>query len=154
MFERFTDRARRALVLAQEEARRRGHTALGTEHLLCGLVSEVDGVAATALRSFGISADDVHRAFDEVVDRPEDVPHGAPPFTASSKKVLEYSLREAMQLGHDYIGTEHLLLGLIRLPECTGAEMIESLGVPALAEVRNEVIDVLAKHQPPPPDGT
>ena len=145
MFERFTDRARRVLVLAQEEARLLGHNYIGTEHILLGLVHEGEGVAAKALGSLGVSAEAVR---EKVVERvaPAGTPTtGSPPFTPRAKKVLELSLREALQLGHNYIGTEHMLLGLVRETEGVGAQVLVSLGAD-LSRVRQQVIELLSGH--------
>jgi ATP-dependent Clp protease ATP-binding subunit ClpC len=114
MFERFTDRARRVVVLAQEEARMLNHNYIGTEHILLGLIHEGEGVAAKALESLGISLDAVREQVQEIIGQGQQAPSGHIPFTPRAKKVLELSLREALQLGHNYIGTEHILLGLIR----------------------------------------
>ena len=115
MFERFTDRARRVVVLAQDEARMLDHNYVGTEHILLGLIHEGEGVAAKALESLGISLDAVRQQVEEIIGRgQQQAPSGHIPFTPRAKKVLELSLREALQLGHTYIGTEHILLGLIR----------------------------------------
>src|SRR5207249_4450241 len=113
MFERFTDRARRVVVLAQEEARMLNHNYIGTEHILLGLIHEGEGVAAKALESLGISLDAVRHQVEEIIGQGQTPPTGHIPFTPRAKKVLELSLREALQLGHNYIGTEHILLGLI-----------------------------------------
>ena len=114
VFERFTDRARRVVVLAQEESRLLNHDRIGTEHLLLGLVSEGKGVAARALTSMGISLDQARFEVEVIAGHPQASARGHIPFTSRAKDVLELSLREALQLGHDYIGTEHILLGLIR----------------------------------------
>src|SRR5947207_9407082 len=114
MFERFTERARRVVVLAQEEARALNHNYIGTEHILLGLVYDGEGVAAEALESLGISLEAVRLQVEEIIGRGASASTGHIPFTPRAKKVLELSLREALQLGHDYIGTEHILLGLIR----------------------------------------
>ena len=114
MFERFTDRARRVVVLAQEEARMLNHNYIGTEHILLGLIHEGEGVAAKALESLGISLEAVREQVEEIIGQGQQAPSGHIPFTPRAKKVLELSLREALQLGHNYIGTEHILLGLIR----------------------------------------
>src|SRR5437867_12711807 len=113
MFERFTDRARRVVVLAQEEARLLDHNRIGTEHLLLGLIREGEGIAAQALESMDISLETVRQQVVEIIGRGQTVPTGHIPFSPRAKKVLELALREALQLGHNYIGTEHLLLGLI-----------------------------------------
>jgi hypothetical protein len=128
VFERFNDRARRVLVLAQEEARLLTHSFIGTEHILLGLIQEDYGVAAHALRSAGVSLEAARAMVDETVGPMGAAPSGSPPFTPRAKKVLELSLREAMQLGHSYIGTEHLLLGLIREGEGVAIAVLVSLG--------------------------
>jgi len=143
MFERFTDRGRRVLVLAQEEARLLGHGFIGTEHILLGLIHEGDGVGAKALESVGISLDAVRAAVAEVVGSSGQSSIGSPPFTPRAKKVLELSLREALQLGHSYIGTEHLLLGLLREGEGVAVTVLVSLGAD-LSRVRQTVIQLLA----------
>src|SRR5580704_11008810 len=114
MFQRFTDRGRRVVVLAQDEARRLDHNYIGTEHILLGLIHEGDGVAAKALESLGITLEAAREKVQVATDKFASEPSGSPPFTPRSKKVLELALRESLQLGHQYIGTEHLLLGLIR----------------------------------------
>ncbi|MBG0816920.1 Clp protease [Planomonospora sp. ID82291] len=142
MFERFTDRARRVVVLAQEEARRLGHDHIGTEHVLLGLLSEEGGVAARALQSFGLGLEQVRGDVEEVVGRGSDPPPGHVPFTPRAKKVLELSLREALDLRHTYIGTEHLLLGLIREGEGLAARVLTDRGA-RLEAVRAHVVAVL-----------
>ncbi|MDX6396314.1 MAG: ATP-dependent Clp protease ATP-binding subunit ClpC [Streptosporangiaceae bacterium] len=146
MFERFTDRARRVVVLAQDEARRLDHNYIGTEHILLGLVQEGEGVAAQALEALGIGLAAVRQQVEEIVGRGKDAPGGHIPFTPRAKKVLELSLREALQLGHDYIGTEHILLGLIREGEGVAARVLVSLGA-NLNLVRQQVIQLLHSHQ-------
>jgi hypothetical protein len=142
MFERFTDRARRALVVAREEARLLGHPYIGTEHLLLAL-SQGDGVAAQALASLDVPFDAVRQQVVESVGRPSgEVDLESPPFTPKAKKVLEYSLREALQLGHSYIGTEHLLLGLVREAQGEGGRILEELGVEP-ARLRQAVIGLI-----------
>lgn len=128
MFERFTDRARRVVVLAQEEARMLNHNYIGTEHILLGLIHEGEGVAAKALESLGISLDAVREQVQEIIGQGQQAPSGHIPFTPRAKKVLELSLREALQLGHNYIGTEHILLGLIREGEGVAAQVLVKLG--------------------------
>ncbi len=150
MFERFTDRARRVLVLAQQEARVLGHNFLGTEHLLLGLIRETEGVAAIALAQLGIRLDDVRDRVKETVGPAGSAPTGSPPFTPRAKRVLELSLREALQLGHNYIGTEHILLGLVREGEGVAAQILASLGGD-LARVRQQVLQILAGYAPPRP---
>jgi ATP-dependent Clp protease ATP-binding subunit ClpC len=147
MFERFTDRSRRVVVLAQEEARILNHNYIGTEHLLLGLIHEGEGVAARALESLGISLEAVRQQVEEVTGRGEELPSGHIPFTARAKKVLELSLREAMQLGHNYIGTEHILLGLLREGEGVAAQVLVKLGAD-LNRVRQQVIQLLHGHAP------
>jgi ATP-dependent Clp protease ATP-binding subunit ClpC len=145
LFERFTDRARRVLVLAQEEARLLNHNFLGTEHILLGLIHEGEGVAAKALESLGISLEAVREKVEETIGPAGTATSGAPPFTPRAKKVLELSLREALQLGHNYIGTEHLLLGLIREGEGVAAQVLVSLGAD-LSRVRQQVIQLLSGY--------
>ena len=146
MFERFTDRARRVVVLAQEEARRLNHNYIGTEHILLGLIREGDGVAAKALESLGISLDAVRQQVEEIIGQGQQAPSGHIPFTPRAKKVLELSLREAPQLGHNYIGTEHILLGLIREGDGVAAQVLVKLGAD-LNRVRQQVIQLLHGHQ-------
>ena len=147
MFERFTDRARRVLVLAQQEARVLGHNFLGTEHLLLGLIRESDGVAAIALAQLGIGLDDVRDRVKDAIGPADLAPTGSPPFTPRAKKVLELSLREALQLGHNYIGTEHILLGLVREGEGVAANVLVGLGAD-LARVREQVVQILSGQDP------
>ena len=142
MFERFTDRARRVVVLAQEEARMLNHNYIGTEHILLGLIHEGEGVAAKALESLGISLEAVRSQVEEIIGQGQAAPTGHIPFTPRAKKVLELSLREALQLGHNYIGTEHILLGLIREGEGVAAQVLQKLGAD-LNRVRRVVIDLL-----------
>jgi ATP-dependent Clp protease ATP-binding subunit ClpC len=139
MFERFTDRARRVLVLAQEEARLLAHPYIGTEHLLIGLILERDGIAAQTLETHGITLEVARSAVEESIEASASDLSGSPPFTPRAKKVLELSLRESLQLGHNYIGTEHMLLGLMREGEGGGATILLSLDVD-FAELRDEVI--------------
>ena len=147
MFERFTDRARRVLVLAQEEARDLNHNFIGTEHILLGLIHESDGVAAKALGSLGISLERVREKVGETIGAAGSSTTGAP-FTPRAKKVLELSLREALQLGHNYIGTEHMLLGLVREGEGVAAQVLVSLGAD-LCRVRHQVIQLVSGDRPP-----
>ena len=147
MFERFTDRARRVLVLAQEEARDLNHNFIGTEHILLGLIHESDGVAAKALGSLGISLERVREKVGETIGAAGSSTTGAP-FTPRAKKVLELSLREALQLGHNYIGTEHMLLGLVREGEGVAAQVLVSLGAD-LSRVRHQVIQLVSGDRPP-----
>ena len=141
MFERFTDRARRVVVLAQEEARMLNHNYIGTEHILLGLIHEGEGVAAKALESLGISLESVREQVQEIIGQGQQAPSGHIPFTPRAKKVLELSLREALQLGHNYIGTEHILLGLIREGEGVAAQVLVKLGAD-LNRVRQQVIQL------------
>ncbi len=145
MFERFTDRARRVVVLAQEEARMLNHNYIGTEHILLGLIHEGEGVAAKALESMNISLDAVREQVTEIIGRGQTAPAGHIPFTPRAKKVLELSLREALQLGHNYIGTEHILLGLIREGEGVAAQVLQKLGAD-LNKVRQQVIQLLSGY--------
>jgi ATP-dependent Clp protease ATP-binding subunit ClpA len=145
MFERFTDRARRSLFLSQEEARLLNHNYVGTEHLLLGLVSEGQGVAAKALESLGISLEAVRAQVEESIGQGQSAPTGHISFTPGAKKVLELSLREATQLGHNYIGTEHLLLGLIREGEGVAAQVLAKLGADR-PRVRQQVIQLLTGY--------
>ena len=130
MFERFTDRARRVVVLAQEEARMLSHNYIGTEHILLGLIHEGEGVAAKALESLDISLEAVRAQVEEIIGQGQQAPSGHIPFTPRAKKVLELSLREALQLGHNYIGTEHILLGLIREGEGVAAQVLVRSSAP------------------------
>jgi ATP-dependent Clp protease ATP-binding subunit ClpC len=152
MFERFTDRARRVVVLAQEEARMLNHNYIGTEHILLGLIHEGEGVAAKALESLGISLDAVREQVQEIIGQGQQAPSGHIPFTPRAKKVLELSLREALQLGHNYIGTEHILLGLIREGEGVAAQVLVKLGAD-LNRVRQQVIQLLSGYQGKEPQG-
>src|SRR5688572_2726802 len=145
MFERFTDRARRVVVLAQEEARMLNHNYIGTEHILLGLIHEGEGVAAKALESLGISLEGVREQVEEIIGQGQTAPAGHIPFTPRAKKVLELSLREALQLGHNYIGTEHILLGLIREGEGVAAQVLQKLGAD-LNRVRQQVIQLLSGY--------
>ncbi|TWH65106.1 ATP-dependent Clp protease ATP-binding subunit [Micromonospora olivasterospora] len=146
MFERFTDRARRVVVLAQEEARMLNHNYIGTEHILLGLIHEGEGLAAKALESLGISLEGVRQQVEEIIGQGQQAPSGHIPFTPRAKKVLELSLREALQLGHNYIGTEHILLGLIREGEGVAAQVLVKLGAD-LNRVRQQVIQLLSGYQ-------
>ena len=146
MFERFTDRARRVVVLAQEEARMLDHNYIGTEHILLGLIREGDGVAARVLESLRISLDAVRQKVEEIIGRGEQAPSGHIPFTPRAKKVLELSLREALLLDHNYIGTEHILLGLIREGKGVAPQVLVTLGAD-LGRVRQQVIQLLHDRQ-------
>ncbi|HRN29152.1 MAG TPA: Clp protease N-terminal domain-containing protein, partial [Terrimesophilobacter sp.] len=146
MFERFTDRARRVVVLAQEEAKMLNHNYIGTEHILLGLIHEGEGIAAKALEALGISLDAVREQVQDIIGQGQQQPTGHIPFTPRAKKVLELSLREALQLGHNYIGTEHILLGLIREGEGVAAQVLVKLGAD-LNRVRQQVIQLLSGYQ-------
>ena len=143
MFERFTDRARRVVVLAQEQARLLNHNYIGTEHLLLGLIDEGEGVAAKVLESLEISLQDARAQVEEIIGHGGQAPSGHIPFTPRAKRVLEFSLREALQLGHNYIGTEHVLLGLIREGEGVAAQVLANLGA-KLSDVRKRVIQLVS----------
>jgi len=147
VFEKFTDRARRVLVLAQEEARLLNHSFIGTEHLLLGLIDEGEGIAAKALEQLDISLEAVRERVEEVIGLSGTWPTGSPPFTPRAKKVMELSLREAMQLGHQYISTEHMLLDIVREGEGVAAQVLVSLGAD-LARVRQKVIELLSGYVP------
>ncbi|MBA2725186.1 MAG: hypothetical protein H0U53_04280 [Actinobacteria bacterium] len=142
MFERFTERARRVVVLAQEESRRLNHNYIGAEHLLLGLVAEEGGVAARALVSLGIRLDVVREQVEKTLGRGKELPAGHIPFTPEAKKGLEDSLREAIDLGHNYIGTEHLLLALVSERKGVGIQILAKLGADKDA-VRQKVIAML-----------
>jgi len=142
MFERFTDRARNAVRVAQEEARRLGRASVGTEHLLLGLLAEPDGIGARALAALGLSPDGLRAEVERTAGRGEGAPAGHIPFQPRSKKVLELSLREALQLGHNYIGTEHIVLGLVREGEGVAAQVLVGRGAD-LPAVRQEVVRLL-----------
>ena len=155
MFERFTDRARRVVVLAQEEARMLNHNYIGTEHILLGLIHEGEGVAAKALESLGISLEAVRQQVEEIIGQGQQAPSGHIPFTKRAKKALELSLRESVQLGHNYIGTEHILLGLLREGDGVAVQVLVKLGAD-LNRVRQQVIQLLhgsgKRASPPLPD--
>lgn len=146
MFERFTDRARRVIVLAQDEAKMLNHNYIGTEHILLGLIHEGEGVAAKALEQMGISLEAVREQVIEIIGQGSTPPTGHIPFTPRAKKVLEYSLREALQMNHSYIGTEHILLGLIREGEGVAAQVLIKLGAD-LNRVRTTVLQLLSGYQ-------
>ena len=157
MFERFTDRARRVLVLAQEEARDLNHAFIGTEHILLGLIREGEGVAAKALDALGVTFEAVREKVEEAIGANANPTPGSPPFTPRAKKVLELSLREALQLGHSYIGTEHMLLGLVREGDGVAAQVLVQLGAD-LGRVRQQVIQMMSgqpgKESAASPSGT
>lgn len=142
MFERFTDRARRVIVLAQEEAKALQHNYIGTEHLLLGLIREGEGIAAKALAAKGVTLEDTRKQVEEMIGKGNAAPNGHIPFTPHAKQVLELSLREALQLGHSYIGTEHILLGLIREGEGVGTQVLIKMDVD-LGELRSSTIDLI-----------
>jgi len=146
LFEKFTDKARRVVVLAQEEAKLLNHNYIGTEHILLGLIHEGEGVAAKALEALGINLEQVREQVQDIIGQGQQAPSGHIPFTPRAKKVLELSLREALQLGHSYIGTEHLLLGLIREGEGVAAQVLTKLGADT-NKVRQQVIQLLSGYQ-------
>ncbi len=148
MFERFTDRARQVVVLAQEEARLLNHNYIGTEHLLLGLLREQEGAAARVLTALGISIGDVRQQVRQIIGSGKHSPSGHIPFTPRAKKVLELALREALQLNHTYIGTEHLLLGVIREGEGVAAQVLVRLGAD-LERVRQQVIELVGQGPGP-----
>jgi ATP-dependent Clp protease ATP-binding subunit ClpC len=152
MFERFTDRARRVVVLAQEEARMLNHNYIGTEHILLGLVHEGEGVAARALESIGVALAGVRQQIEEIIGQGQQAPGGSIPFTPRAKKVLELSLREALRLGHNYIGTEHILLGLVREGDGVAAQVLVKLGADP-RQVRETVVRLLSGAGPSTVDG-
>jgi len=146
MFERFTERARRIIMLAQEEAKRLNHSAVGTEHMLLGVVREGEGVASKVLELLNISPERVRAEIESAIGRGERAPHEEVTFTPRAKKVLELALRESVQLGHDFIGTEHLLLGLVREGEGPAAQVLAQRGI-ELDAIRQQVIRLLHGHQ-------
>jgi ATP-dependent Clp protease ATP-binding subunit ClpA len=146
VFERFTDRARSVLILAQEEARLLSHSFIGTEHLLLGMIHEGEGVAAKALEALGVELEPVRERVRETIQMPVNSTEAGVPFTPRAKKVLELALREALQLGHSYIGTEHLLLGLVREGQGVGIQVLQDLGAEP-SRVRQQVIQRLAGYE-------
>jgi ATP-dependent Clp protease ATP-binding subunit ClpC len=146
MFERFTDRARRVVVFAQQEARALDHDYIGPEHILLGLVHEGEGVAPKALESLGISLDTVRQQVEEIIGRGQQAPPGHIPFTPRAKKVLQLSLQESKALDHHYIGTEHILLGLIHEGDGVAAQVLVSLGAD-LDGARRQVTQLLHEYQ-------
>lgn len=150
MFERFTERARQVVVLAQIEAGGLGHNYIGTEHLLLGLLREEEGIAARVLESLGVGIEEVRAEVERRVGRGEQTTTGQIPFTPAAKETLELALREALSLRHSYIGTEHVLLGLLRSHEGVAASILGELGVESDA-VREQVIGLMAGERPPPP---
>ena len=157
MFEKFTDRSRRVIVWAQEEARMLNHNYIGTEHILLGLIHEGHGVAAKALESLGINLEAVRQQVEEIIGQGQQAPSGHIPFTPEAKKVLELSLRESLALGHHYIGTEHILLGLIRQGDGVAARVLADQGAD-LDRVRQQVVELLLRYHTgqhaPPDEGT
>lgn len=147
MFERFTDRARRVVVLAQEEARTLNHDYIGTEHLLLGLLHEDDSIAAMVLQDCGADLGELRDAIEEIIGQGSSPPGGHIPFTPRAKKVLELSLREALQLGHHYIGTEHVLLGLIHEGQGVAAQVLVARGLD-LNRLRQRVVQKLGSASP------
>jgi len=147
MFERFTDRARRVVVMAQEEARVLNHDLVGTEHILLGLIHEGGGVGPRALESLGISLDVVRQEVEEIIGQGDHESPGSIPFTPRAKKVLDLSVAEAAQLGHDYVGTEHILLGLIREGNGVAAQVLVKHGADP-NRVRQQVILLISAQQP------
>jgi hypothetical protein len=145
MFERFTDRSRRVLVLAQEEAHQLNHGFIGTEHILLGLISEGHGVGARALESLDVTLERARGKVADTLGTAGSAPPGSPPFTPRAKKVFELSLREALQLGHSFIGTEHILLGLLREGDGVAAQVLVSLGTD-LGVVRQRVIELISEQ--------
>lgn len=145
MFERFTDRARRVVVLSQKEARLFDHDYIGTEHFLLGLINEGEGVATKALESLGIGLEAVRKQVEEIIGQGESPPSGHIPFTPGAKKVLELSIVEAVRLGHDYIGPEHILLALIEESEGVAAQVLEEFGA-ELSLARQQIIRLLSDH--------
>jgi len=146
MFERFTDRARRVIVLAQEEARMLGHDYVGPEHVLLGLVHEGEGVASRVLESLGIGSEAVRQRVEETIGHGERAPSGRIPFTPQTKELLKLSLSESKELGHHYIGTEHILLALIRQGDSAAAQVLAALGAD-LNGVREEIVRVLDEYR-------
>ena len=149
MFERFTERARQVVVLAQDEARALKHNYIGTEHLLLGLLREEEGIAARVLGAFDLQLEDVRAGVTQTVGQGQEVATGQIPFTPRAKSVLELSLREALSLGHNHIGTEHILLGLVRDNESVSARILLDLGADA-NRLRDETIRMLSGSGAPP----
>jgi ATP-dependent Clp protease ATP-binding subunit ClpA len=145
MFDRYTDRARRVVILAQEEARCLNHNYIGTEHVLLGLIHEGHGVAAQVLGSLGIELQAIRKQVEEIIGHGQQAPQGHIPFTPRAKKVMELALREALQLGHNHIGTEHLLLALIREGQGVGAQVLHQLGAD-LDSARQQVLEKVGKQ--------
>jgi ATP-dependent Clp protease ATP-binding subunit ClpC len=146
MFERFTDAGRRVVVVAQHEARRLDHNYIGTEHILLGLINEEEGLASQALKRFGVSLDETRAEVERRIGRGKEPPGGHIPFTPRAKKVLELSLRQAIRLGHDYIGTEHVLLGVIAEGEGVAAQILAAHVDGGLTAVRDAVFELLGRE--------
>ena len=151
MFERFTERARQVVVLAQDEARRLRHNYIGTEHLLLGLLREEEGLAARVLESLGVALDDVRSQVARIIGQGDEVATGMIPFTPRAKRVLELSLRESKAIGHNYVGTEHILLGLARENEGVASRVLLDHGIDA-ESIRDAVLAML-EGSPQPGDG-
>jgi len=147
LFERFTERARQVVVLAQDEARALKHNYIGTEHILLGLLREEEGLAARVLESLDITVEEVRAQVARIVGQGDEVTSGQIPFTPRAKKVLQLALREALSLGHNYIGTEHILLGLVREDEGVAARILLDFDADA-EKIRSEVLRVLSEPQP------
>jgi ATP-dependent Clp protease ATP-binding subunit ClpC len=143
VFEQFTERARQVVVLAQDEARSLKHNYIGTEHLLLGLLREQEGVAARVLDSLGVTLEETRAQVGRIVGHGDEVTTGQIPFTPRAKKVLELSLREALSLGHEWIGTEHVLLGIVREGSGVGARILEDAGTDA-ETIRDAVVRILS----------
>ncbi len=153
MFQLFTDRAKRVLVLAQGEARAFGHDLLGSPHILLALLQEGEGIAAKAMGQLGLEAGELRQRVQEALGPPVEAPGAdAPPFAPGAKRSLELSFKESLALGHDYIGTEHLLLGLLREPEGLGARVLVESGL-QLEDVRAAVLQFLSRPGTAPPSG-
>jgi ATP-dependent Clp protease ATP-binding subunit ClpC len=148
LFERFTDTARRVVVYAQEDARLLDHNYIGTEHLLLGLLHDDTEAAVRVLNMVGVELGPARAQVEEMIGKGQDVPAGDIPFTPRAKKVLELSLREALQLGHNYIGSEHILLGLLREGRGVGAQVLERLGV-EFEELRQHILTQLSARRQP-----
>ena len=146
MFERFTERARQVVVLAQDEARALKHNYIGTEHILLGLLREEEGLAARVLESLDITVEEVRAQVARIVGQGDEVTTGQIPFTPRAKKVLELALREALSLGHNYIGTEHILLGLVREHDGLAARVLTGLGADE-ERIRQRTIEMLAGYR-------
>src|SRR5438067_2205671 len=153
MFERFTERARMVVVLGQDQARHHKHNYIGTEHLLLGLLREEEGLAARVLESLDITVEEVRAQVARIIGEGDEVTTGQIPFTPRAKKVLELALRESVSLGHNHIGTEHVLLGIVRENDGVAARILLDFGADA-EKVRNEVLRTLSGHVRFPPRST